>query len=213
VLNFTNVTPIHLTLANLTCAIAASLLFFQGTLGGFFAGAIVAQIGFLSDSLDGSVARLKGTGTPLGALLDSITDYFRVVLLLFSFTFGVIKLHGEESVALWSLLLACIYFGEAFLSTVLKGASRFYSDPIHWPLGVRDRWLLSAMQSLEQFKLRLVIFGFNEREALIFFIFPILGLPYQGLIVGTLLAIPFLGLRFFLDLALMKQSLQKETTS
>ncbi|MGH7726238.1 MAG: CDP-alcohol phosphatidyltransferase family protein [Candidatus Eiseniibacteriota bacterium] len=65
------VSPDHVTWTGLLVTMAGGVLFGAGR---FVAGSLVALVGCLLDSVDGSLARMRGGETRWGAFLDSTTD-------------------------------------------------------------------------------------------------------------------------------------------
>jgi CDP-diacylglycerol--glycerol-3-phosphate 3-phosphatidyltransferase len=66
------VTPDMVTVAGVVGAVAGSLLLFAR--GSFGWGTFVVTVSVLSDALDGTMARLRGTSSRWGAFLDSTLD-------------------------------------------------------------------------------------------------------------------------------------------
>lgn len=67
----TGATPAMVTLAGLTLSVAGAILIGAGELA---IGAVVLSVGAMLDILDGVLARITGTESTRGALLDSFTD-------------------------------------------------------------------------------------------------------------------------------------------
>jgi len=76
--------PNHVTLASLFTSIIASFLLALGL--PVLYGLLVFVSGFL-DGVDGALARLTNRVTPRGGLLDSISDRYSDIALLFGFAF------------------------------------------------------------------------------------------------------------------------------
>jgi hypothetical protein len=82
------VTPNQVTLAALVPGLAAGWCFWQGTSTGFLAGAILLFSAHLLDCADGMLARLRGTSSLTGYILDGLVDY------IVQTTLFVCLLHG-----------------------------------------------------------------------------------------------------------------------
>jgi phosphatidylglycerophosphate synthase len=67
-------TPNQVTTVSMLIGIAAAAAFALGTRGGMVAGAILLQLAFTADCVDGQLARYTHTFTKLGAWLDSVFD-------------------------------------------------------------------------------------------------------------------------------------------
>lgn len=68
-----DVSPNAVSLISLVVSFAAGILYATGT---FFWGGIVLLLSGFLDTLDGTIARLKGQSTRFGALLDSTLDRY-----------------------------------------------------------------------------------------------------------------------------------------
>lgn len=68
------VTPNQVTAASIALAVAAAASFATGARAGMLAGAVLVQLAFVADCVDGQLARYAGMGTPLGAWLDAVSD-------------------------------------------------------------------------------------------------------------------------------------------
>jgi len=69
-----HVTPNQVTALSIALALVAAAAFATGARAGLLAGAVLVQLAFVADCVDGQLARYTGTGTPLGAWLDAVSD-------------------------------------------------------------------------------------------------------------------------------------------
>src|SRR4051812_10983331 len=67
-------TPNAVTTASLGLGLLAAAAFATGQRPGLIAGAVLLQVAFTADCVDGQLARYTGTFSPLGAWLDSMFD-------------------------------------------------------------------------------------------------------------------------------------------
>jgi phosphatidylglycerophosphate synthase len=67
-------TPNGVTTLSMAIGVLAALAFATGTRGGLVAGAVLLQVAFTADCVDGQLARYTRTFSKLGAWLDSIFD-------------------------------------------------------------------------------------------------------------------------------------------
>ena len=102
------------TLGSLVLAAAAATAF---ALGHFGVGAALACVGALADAVDGLVARLSGTVSPYGKVLDTTVDRFVDALLL-----GGVAVYVRSDVALLALVIAAIVASSmvSYASAVLR---------------------------------------------------------------------------------------------
>jgi phosphatidylglycerophosphate synthase len=79
----TSITPNQVTLATLVVfAAAAGIMAFVPTWTGLLVGAAVLEFAYVLDCLDGQLARLRGTSSPIGAHLDFLMDELKAFLLV-----------------------------------------------------------------------------------------------------------------------------------
>jgi hypothetical protein len=102
----TRVTPNQVTFASLLVALAgdALLVAYPGW-AGLLAAALVLQASYVLDCVDGQLARLKGTSTPVGAHLDFLMDELKAFALLAAVTVRLWLEHDRD--ARWLLLGLC----------------------------------------------------------------------------------------------------------
>jgi phosphatidylglycerophosphate synthase len=87
----TGVTPNQVTLATLVVfAAGAAITALAPSYAGLVAGAAVIELSYVLDCVDGQLARLKGTSSPVGAHLDFLMDELKAFLLV-----------GAVAVRLW----------------------------------------------------------------------------------------------------------------
>jgi CDP-diacylglycerol--glycerol-3-phosphate 3-phosphatidyltransferase len=104
------VTPMFLTMSGLALAVTGAVLVARGST---VAGGLVFAAGSTLDGLDGTVARVTGTASRRGALIDSVADRI-----------GEAAMWG--AIAFWlsdtpRLVMACIFcLGGAFLTSYLR---------------------------------------------------------------------------------------------
>lgn len=71
----TPVTPDQVTILSLAASLAAAWQFAAGGLGGLWIAAAWYALANVLDCADGQLARVRGTGTPHGRIVDGIADY------------------------------------------------------------------------------------------------------------------------------------------
>jgi phosphatidylglycerophosphate synthase len=77
------ITPNQVTLASLVVFVAgAALLVLVPGWGGLLAAVLVIELSYVLDCVDGQLARLRGTSTPVGAHLDFLVDELKAFLLV-----------------------------------------------------------------------------------------------------------------------------------
>jgi len=77
--NFTKLTPNQVTLISLIFAICSGIAFYFHY---FILGAIIYQISYIYDIVDGALARVKNLTSKIGAFFDVITDWIKAPILI-----------------------------------------------------------------------------------------------------------------------------------
>ncbi|MGD9685632.1 MAG: CDP-alcohol phosphatidyltransferase family protein [Desulfobacter sp.] len=106
-INRTGISPNAITLGSFIFVVGAAIAFSSGSPAGLIIGAVLFEINYLFDCVDGTVARVKQLGTPLGAYLDPVLDRWRIVILSLSLAWGQYAVTGSTT-TVW--LLFC-YLG------------------------------------------------------------------------------------------------------
>ncbi|MDX6666260.1 MAG: hypothetical protein QOG68_2466 [Solirubrobacteraceae bacterium] len=99
-------TPNQVTTASLLLGALAAAGFATGERWGLVAGAVLLQIAFTTDCVDGQLARFTRTFTPLGAWLDSTFDRLKEYLVFAGL--GIGAAHAGDPV--WALAGAALAF-------------------------------------------------------------------------------------------------------
>jgi hypothetical protein len=96
-----SVTPNQVTFASLVVfAAAAALLIGMPGQGGLLLAVLVIQLSYVLDCVDGQLARLRGTSTPVGAHLDFLMDELKAFLLVAA---SAVRLWREQGAPFWLL--------------------------------------------------------------------------------------------------------------
>lgn len=98
------ITPNQVTLLSLGAGLVAAYYLSLGTLGAFMVAAVWYAVANVLDCCDGMLARLQGSGTPLGRLMDGIIDWVISVAIFLGLGIGLEAITGNPSV--WYLVIA-----------------------------------------------------------------------------------------------------------
>ena len=101
-------TPNQVTIGSLVVTCLAALLVAFGHRYAWLAAALLIQVGFVLDCLDGQLARATGRESDFGRYLDSLTDLVKVFVLICATTVALLR-HGSGTVA--CALGALAFFG------------------------------------------------------------------------------------------------------
>ena len=78
--NYTNIKPNTITLFSLFLRIVSAVCFLKGDKLFFVFGAIIFELAYVFDCVDGAVARLKKQSSPIGMFLDHVTDAAGIII-------------------------------------------------------------------------------------------------------------------------------------
>jgi len=104
IINRTDIRPNTVTIGSFVFVLGAAYCYTQGTKGYLLFGALLFELNYLCDCIDGTIARVKGLASPLGAYLDPKLDRLRVVLLSFALAWGQFRVDADVDVVLALLL-------------------------------------------------------------------------------------------------------------
>lgn len=164
---------------DLTTALSAVVAIVAGVLlayGHMLAGALVYQLSFLLDCVDGKLAGLRGAASPHGQLYDVAADCVRVVATAAGLAIGL------TDTSQWAALSVGAYLAVRF-SLLLIANARPPEDPpsiVHLPA--------SAPSTLRAARSRSKRLGTSvDAEAVAFTLGPAFGVPVAGLAVAALM--------------------------
>jgi hypothetical protein len=118
----TAITPNWVTAASALSALLASFSFATAQPPGLWLGALLLQLAFVLDCLDGQLARYRGQTTTFGAWFDLITDRLADVVIFAGIAFACARARATGSTAsfLWSYVALGVVFYRHFDSLVLE---------------------------------------------------------------------------------------------
>jgi hypothetical protein len=117
--NFTKITPNNLTTISLIIGLLSGIFFIKGDL---ILGAILFQISYLFDAMDGKLARVQKKSSNIGELYDNITDRIKIFVWTTSLFIGITFNFPQY----YSILLTVILFGYSYLSLTDSNLWLFY---------------------------------------------------------------------------------------
>jgi len=105
------ITPNMVTWVGVLLVLVAGVLFYQGA---FAAGLAAAWLMTFLDTVDGKLARVTGTSSPFGNLLDHGTDVLHPPLWWYCLAHGIAATSPDRSGSVWTslwIILACYVAG------------------------------------------------------------------------------------------------------
>lgn len=103
------ISPNLITISSLVIGFLAALCFLQGEWFWLVVAAVLVQLSFVVDCMDGQLARYRQQFSKLGAWLDRVSDRVKDFLYFFSLAFGFYRVHGTE-----------FYIGFDFINWILE---------------------------------------------------------------------------------------------
>lgn len=176
IVNSTRITPNQVTFCAIGLRALTILCFWQGSRWGLTAGAIAYYLAYVCDCTDGTVARLTGQTSELGRYLDHVADLVGDVIIL-------LVLAGAQGLLPAPMILGMLFMhiAEAYISYLSgfaispdRGGAASFSlfDLVN---RYRRWWFEKNIKSF---------LSFPDYAALVFVLFPLLGKPAEGLLIG-----------------------------
>lgn len=97
------VTPNQVSFSSIAVGFLSAVAFAQGTRRSFAVAGVLYALAAVLDCADGMLARLKGTGTPLGRLVDGAVDYANSLAVLTGLAIGVSRAGLDLPLTGWAL--------------------------------------------------------------------------------------------------------------
>jgi phosphatidylglycerophosphate synthase len=117
----TNITPNQVTLATLVVfALAATIIALVPGWAALLVGVGVLELAYVLDCVDGQLARLRGTSTPIGAHLDFLMDELKAFLLVAAVGLRLWRSDGRSSWLLEGLAALVAVASAISLTTFLR---------------------------------------------------------------------------------------------
>ncbi|GEM_PF-4968892 len=106
----TTLTPNNITIISFLLLIPAALGFITGEFLWVLIGAIIINLSYIFDSVDGEIARLKNMKSLKGAMIDSVTDRIGDVIIYMSISFGLyIRFNNPLFLIIGSIVIATVF--------------------------------------------------------------------------------------------------------
>ncbi len=201
--NFTRISPNAVTLMTLPLMFVSAFFFLRAGHTDLIIGALVYELNFALDCVDGKLARLTKRTSKLGAFSDLYLDNWNVVVNLAAIVWG--QYSREGSVAL--IVAAWAYLTIHLLSLLMKFIARdvlgsdvkkdFYAaEALAGNPGITGR----VRRFFSKRGLNMVLFTTVEAEATVFFFGPICGFIFEAIVIAAILVFIFFVLKTVLYL-------------
>lgn len=206
-INRTNISPNAITLGAFLFIPCAAGCYIYGSYYGLLLGAFFFEINYLFDCVDGTVARVKKLGTPLGTYLDPMLDRWRIVILTLAMAYGQYQTTGNLLVIYLLFLYLgmnnLILFTRSAQEKALSKMERGSAMGVDLARSTMDSGLLAWWFRKTEDRNIMPYYHDIELDALVFVIGPVLNKMVPCLIIANVLAlvlILLLNCMFFLSL-------------
>ena len=189
IVNRTRFTANHVTYFAFAVCLASALAFYKGTHTFLIVGAVLFELNYLLDCVDGTVARLKNESSPEGSVIDASLDLWRIPICVIGLTFAHFRVHGDPTIFLLGILytaikLIHIYSCRSQIGIKIKHGrsiieSSFIDPPTNTIYGKWKRYL--NKKNLAPYPRS------PETDVLVFFIGPIFNQLYWGFAAGLVM--------------------------
>jgi phosphatidylglycerophosphate synthase len=206
-LSHTRMTPNAATFAGVMVAIFSAIAFAYGNYWSYVAGALLFFISGLFDEMDGMLARIKFSDSPMGTWLEGFANGLSYMLLFGGITMGLYRQHGDRELWIGAALLTGVIL--ALVITTLQrkraaGADRPSEYPGNFYRKLEQdssNWTSRAVAQAQ---------GFQRRGILIHYV--VLFTAFDGLPVFFYLATLGAHLTWMLALYYNQRSFKQATT-
>ncbi len=198
-----NLTPRHITMLSAGFGTLAALAFLLQL---NWVGMLSFLLAIILDLVDGKLARLTGSGTAFGIILDAISDIYRVLIAALAIVVSV----DHSALALLMIVFVGLHFGEFLVNQDIFRVSKLWKETSVPAITSFQQRLLNRSQLLKKYGLKLICLHYQERLMILFGF----GAVTQKWTTWTLVAIVVTLLDYYFkyhfDLALIKQHLQED---
>tara|TARA_Y100000310_G_scaffold239808_1_gene243538 strand:- start:728 stop:1384 length:657 start_codon:yes stop_codon:yes gene_type:complete len=122
----TKLKPKHVTTFSLIYSLFAALLFAFGEYPYLIMGAILYQIGFIFDNVDGDLARLRGVHSEFGTWWDDVDDRIREVATFLGLAIGLYRINGDIS----TIIIGFIAITNILMVNFLRASTYSFSKKL-----------------------------------------------------------------------------------
>ncbi len=195
--NYTEISPNAVTFISFVMRILSALLFFTGEYKYIVVAAFLFEFAYVLDCVDGCIARLKEKISTTGAFFDHVTDILGVTINMLALAWGQKMLLTPVTFFIITMYLFihyltfvanCIFLTEKFRIGKEKSETVLEDNILHKDKGgifFRISKIIVNYRNIFARRHFKAFFSPPDFEALVCFIFPILGNVRLGFIVGS----------------------------
>ena len=182
--------PDQLSVLAVVFGLCVGPAFATGTRWGLIVGAVLFQLAFIADCMDGKLARALGTGTARGEALDKIGDAFRRA----SASLGIIiyLFKADDLITDWAYVFGGVYVVTAYFFFELSGGSEVRQEAWFKKEGGGSATEQTGLSGMLARRRLMPTPGMPDVQATAFIIGPLTGFVVPALWVAT--AMLFVGI-------------------
>ena len=175
--NYTNIKPNTITFISILIRFLSCLFFLKGTYIFLVLGGTCFQIAYLLDCIDGPIARLTNQTSTFGRYFDHMSDMLCGVFILLSFSYG-------QGLFLHPIIIAIIfvYISEYYITYLVNFVLECSIIKKIASSNIFIKYFLKYRRFFFDKHLKSFV-SLPDCDALLFFVFPILGMPKFGFYV------------------------------
>jgi len=121
----TNVTPNHVTMFSTLLAIIAAVFYSFGSYEYVMIGLLFFFLAYMTDGIDGEIARFKHMRTKFGAYFDGVTDAIKDIVIFAGIAIGSFRMTGDPYI----FLIGFFAISNVLMMNYVKAARPYKSDP------------------------------------------------------------------------------------
>ena len=185
--NKTRLTPNQITLISFAMVVGAMFCFIQGSWLLLVLGAVLYELNYLLDCVDGTIAKMKKAHSVEGGFLDFFLDQWRNFIATFGLSYGHWLRHGDMTIFLIAMLY--IFLEELYMlrdskidSILKKGNLLFFTRPSRFLFAFAPAKAALKWVSRNGLYRRPTVV---EVDALVFFAAPLLNMVKPGMLLGV----------------------------
>ena len=202
--NMGNLSPRHVTFISGGLGTLAALAFLSSM---NWLGMLLFLVAIILDLVDGKLARLTGSGTAFGIMLDAFSDIYRVALA----ALAVIVAQDQLLISSLMLIFVALHFGEFLINQDIHRVHQLWKTQTIPAISSFELHLLRQAEKLKEQGLKLIFLHYQERLFILFGMGAITGNWSTWILVAILITLVNLYLKYHFDLALVKQHLNPES--
>lgn len=184
----TKITPNQISVSTIFSSVLVAIFFLFSQRYMQIFGAVIFYLTFVLDSVDGKLARLRGTQSEFGAKLDAICDHFSKLIILLALAYSQFYVWGGIQTFIFGLSLIFIhYLFHLFHRILLKrNTYKGYS-------GYRELLIFKKELGEKFIKKGLFpsLYSYSEEKHFFLIIAPMFGIFREFLVVSLFLSLIF----------------------